>query len=258
MTQEARVGGLGEALGQAVARVKARPTDVAGKLDLADLLIVTGDLERADSHLDLAGTMDPGFAVKAALVRQLIRAETHRRDVIFAGRAPDLVLETDGTIAAHLQRLLDWREGRPGSVVDTEAGAVAGRVDGAPFVGVRDLDDRFAGVLEVLTSTGKYFWIPWGAIQSLTLAPPQRWRDIVWRQAELDVSDGPSGVVYIPAIYPCAPGEAGEALQTGRETDWKEDHGLVRGLGLKTLLIGDDCLSLNDFTTLMTDGRAQS
>ena len=258
MTQDVRAGGLGEALAQAVARVKARPTDVAGKLDLADLLIVTGDLERADSHLDLAGTMDPGFAVKAALVRQLIRAETQRREVVFAGRAPELVQDVDRIIEGHLQRWLDWREGRQVEVPQADGRDLGGSVDGASFVGVRDLDDRFSGVLEVLTSTGKYFWIPWSAVQSLTLAPPQRWRDIVWRQAELDLTDGPSGVVYIPAIYPAAPGEAGEALQSGRQTDWKDEHGLVRGLGLKCLLVGDDCLSLNDFTTLLIAEPAQS
>ena len=36
--------------------------------------------------------------------------------------------------------------------------AVRGTVDGQPFSGLRDLDDLNASFMEVLTSTGKYYW----------------------------------------------------------------------------------------------------
>ena len=48
------------------------------------------------------------------------------------------------------------RRGRP----KPERPVVAGRRDGTDFADFRDADDLWAGNFEVLTTTGKYFWIP--------------------------------------------------------------------------------------------------
>ena len=63
-------------------------------------------------------------------------------------------------------------------------------------------DDLTAGVLEVVTSTGKYYWIGLEQIIRLEFAPPKTVRDLLWRQADLEVKKGPTGVVYIPVLYP--------------------------------------------------------
>ncbi len=130
---------------------------------------------------------------------------------------------------------------------------VKGRLNDVPFEGVRDLDDRVADALEVLTSTGKYYWIPWTRVSSLTLPPPERLRDLIWRKAELEVSEGPSGVVYIPATYLAQPGEATALQRLGRETDWVEQGGLTRGLGQRCLLVGEDIVPLSDIQTLVVE-----
>ena len=108
---------------------------------------------------------------------------------------------------------------------------------------MRDLDDRTADVLELLTPTGKYVWAPWSQVVSLTLRPLERPRERVWRPAELELRGAPSGVVYLPMIYP-APAEAmTDALRLGRETEWVDRAGLTCGLGQRCLLVGEEMLS---------------
>jgi len=222
-------------------RVRAEPAVAGHRMDLADVLIVRGELERADAQLDLAATQDPAVAVTAALARQLVRAAVAREDCFAARRPPELVGDADAGVAAAVARLA-------GLDAPSTGDGPAGTVDGRSFAGIRDGDDRTAEVVEVLTSTGKYMWLSWNQVAALSVRPPERLRDLVWRQAELEVRGGPSGVVYLPAIYPGADMTDGQRL--GRETAWVEDGGTVRGLGLRTWLVGEEALALGEFAEL--------
>jgi type VI secretion system protein ImpE len=122
---------------------------------------------------------------------------------------------------------------------------VAGTCNGQPFDDLRDLDDRLAGVLEVITATGKYYWVPWSSLRTLELAPPERPADLLWRKAEIDVAGGPEGQVFIPVRYPTPTGDGwDDQLRLGRATTWGgEDPGPVHGLGQRMLLVGQDSLA---------------
>ena len=222
-------------------KVRAEPARAAHRVGLADILIVQGDLERADSQLDLAAAQDTSLALPIALTRQLIRAATARNETWTQRRPPELVTEADAGIAAALARLA-------GVGHDALEAELSGTVDGRAFTGLRDADDRMAEVLEVLTSTGKYVWVSLAQVTSLKLANPERPRDLVWRRAELEVRGGPSGVVYLPAVYPAV--TMSDAQRLGRETDWVEQGAETLGLGLRTFLVGDDALAIGEFGDL--------
>ena len=245
-----RAGDLAGAQATLIDTVKADPGDAKRRIELAEVLIAAGDLERADTHLGAAQGLDTSFAVAIALTRQLVRAAVWRNEVFEKGRAPELVSERTIAVDAGLAALLAERDGAPGTPDDDPAlEAIAGTIDGRAFTGWRDADDRTAGVLEVLTSTGNYVWVPLSAVKSLKLLPVERLRDVVWRGAELDIDGGPSGVVYLPTIYHAPVTELTDAYRLGRATDWVEGA-RVRGLGLRTWLLGDDALSPTDFTLI--------
>ncbi len=245
-----RAGDLDGARAALVAAIQADPADVRHRLGLAEVLIVMGDLERADTHLNAAQNLDVSYGVAVALTRQLIRAATWRAETFDAGRPPELVTPRTTAIDAGLATILALRDG-PAVARDDDAmpDDLHGTVDGHAFVGWRDGDDRTAGVLEILTSTGNYVWVSLAQVQAVRLQPVTRLRDTVWRPAEVDLADGPSGVVYLPVIYHAATAEMTAAQRMGRETDWV-DAPVVRGLGLRTWLIGDDVLSPGDFTEI--------
>ncbi|WP_309644014.1 type VI secretion system accessory protein TagJ [Phenylobacterium sp.] len=253
---------LGAARAMLQDRVKAKPSHVGHRFELAELLLVLGEWERADNQFDLIATQDLAYGLRVALIRQLIRGELARREVFAEGRTPDLIGDATAEVEAALKVLLELRtEGDPAAVreaADLAATPLVGTIDGRPFVGVRDLDDRTAGVLEVLTSTGKYFWIPWASVRSLELKAPEHLRDLIWRPAELDVVDGPDGVVYIPTTYVAPEADKSAAHRLGRQTDWIDERGVVRGVGLRCLLVGDDVVSLAEFSDLSLEGTETS
>ncbi len=235
-------------------QVKAQPNNVVARFELAEVLLLLGDWARADNQYDLVSTQDTSYGVLVALIRQLIRAELARAEVFAEGRAPELIGDATTQVEMALRVLVEFRAGGDAAATREAADAVApslhGTVDGRDFTCVRDLDDATADVLEVLTSTGKYFWIPWSQVRALHLRAPEHLRDLIWRPADLDVIDGPDGVVYIPTTYVGQEARKTGATRLGRETDWVEDGGLTRGVGLRCLLLGDEVVSLSDFSDL--------
>ena len=251
MIQHSDVVGARETLVQSV---KKSPSDVEARYMLAETLIVQGDWARAETHLDLLSTQDPSWGVHVALLRQLLRAAVHRDEVFAQGRAPDLVTPPSQEIETGLRILMAARAGDDASALreaaDDAAPTLTGLVDDRPYETLRDLDDRTADVLELLTSTGKYVWAPWSAVVSLELRPVVRIRDLVWRAAELELRDGPTGVVYLPMTY-----HAGAETMTGsqllaRQTEWVEIGGLTCGVGQRCLLIGDDLAPFSEIGRL--------
>jgi type VI secretion system protein ImpE len=127
---------------------------------------------------------------------------------------------------------------------------VSGSHGGHAFDDMRDADDLLAASFEVLTTTGKYFWVPFERVQSVEFHAPRRPRDLLWRRASMSVAEGPDGDVYIPAIY-APPEGADESLLLGRSTDWVgPESGPVRGLGLRTFLLGEEAATIMELGTL--------
>ena len=254
---------LGDAIAAANAEVRRRPTDLGARVLLAELLLFDGNLERADVLLDAAAQADPTAAVVAAEFRQLLRAEIARRQMSREGRVPEFLGEPTAALRAALAAQVALRAGdmaeaaRQAAEIETlrpRAPGVAKRGDGdgdLAFDDFRDVDDLCAGFFEVLTTTGKYFWVPTERVASIAFHPPRRPRDLAWRRATISVKDGPDGEVYVPAIYDCPrPGLADE-YRLGRSTDWIEEAGApVRGIGQRVFLAGDEALGIMELGEL--------
>lgn len=254
LDEQIRAGDLDGARATLIEAVRANPSDAKHRLAFADLLIVLGDFERADTHLNAAQNLDVSYGMAVALTRQLIRAAIWRGETFDKGRPPELVTARTAEVDVALAALLAERDGSDAAVDDSDIlMALTGTVDERAFTGWRDADDRTAGVLELLTSTGNYVWVPLEHVRAIRLDPVERLRDIVWRPAEVDIADGPTGVVYLPVIYHAAAAEQTAQHRLGRATDWIEGP-RVRGLGLRTWLIGDEDLAPSDFTQLTING----
>jgi type VI secretion system protein ImpE len=118
------------------------------------------------------------------------------------------------------------------------------------FDDLRDVDDLLAGNFEVLTSTGKYFWIPTERVVSAAFHPPKRPRDLIYRRVSMTVADGPDGDVYMPTIY-ASSDDMTELQRLGRETDWQQaEGGPVRGVGQRVFLVGDDDVAVMELGEL--------
>jgi type VI secretion system protein ImpE len=258
-----RAGQLQPALEAANAAVRKAPADLGARVLLAEILIFVGNLERADVILDAAGQADPEAAMVVAEFRQLLRADMARRQLRRDGRVPEFLGEPTNTQRLQLAALVALRAGDMAEAARLTAEAEVGRPHVAGFSGdakfddFRDADDLCAGSVEVLTTTGKYFWIPTERVLTVEFHPPKRPRDLLWRRASMSVSDGPDGDVYLPAIYGNDDPALDDSLKLGRATDWLEQAGApVRGIGQRVFLVGEDAVSIMDLTTLEFDQTA--
>jgi type VI secretion system protein ImpE len=252
-----RAGKLDAAIATANAGVRNNPVDLGSRILLAELLLFAGNIERADVILDAAARIDPTAAVAVAEFRQLLRAETARRQHRGEGRVPEFIGEPTPALRATLAALVALRAGdrdeaaRCAAEAEASRPRVPGRAGDAPFDDFRDADDLGAGFFEVLTTTGKYFWIPTERAISIDFHPPRRPRDLAWRRASVSVADGPDGDVYFPVIYQADQPDVADELRLGRTTDWVgPEDGLVLGLGQRVFLVGDEARNIMDLTTL--------
>ncbi len=251
-----RAGNLTEAVAAAQAAVRKAPTDLDARVLLAELLIFAGNPERADVLLDAASTIDPSTGIVVAEFRQLIRADMARRQLFRDGRVPELLSDPTEVQRLQLQALVALRENNMEEAAKCAAAAEEARPRAAGFHNdtaiddFRDADDLMAGTIEVLTTTGKYFWIPTERVISAEFHPPKRPRDLIWRRVTMSVSEGPDGEVYVPAIY-AGSEPTTDLLRLGRETDWTDpDAGPVRGIGQRVFLAGEEDIAIMEIGTL--------
>ena len=227
--------------------VKNNPTDIPARSFLCEMLCFAGAFERVDAQLETISKQDAKAMVGVSLFRQIVQAEQHRQDFYAEGRAPEFLVEPAPHIKMVVEASIAIREGESAKAaellarVEEERPKLSGTCNGEAFEDVRDLDDVSAPFLEVLTSTGKYFWAPFESIESIEFTPPERPRDLIWREAHLIIHGGPDGNVYIPALYPGTCREENDnQLRLGRGTEWRGADGEpVRGFGQRTLLFGE-------------------
>ncbi|NDC54567.1 MAG: SciE type virulence protein, partial [Planctomycetia bacterium] len=149
----------------------------------------------------------------------------------------------DAGIRARLEAFVLARDGgRAAAGAAVEAAerarpALPGTLEERAFADFRDLDDITAGVFEVLTHTGKYYWVPMSRVERIEFTPPSRPLDLLWRTARMVVRDAFDAEVHLPAVYGTA-ADLDDGLRLGRRTDWLGADGeAVVGVGRRTFVI---------------------
>ena len=255
---------LGPAIAAANAEVRRSPGDLGARILLAEFLLFAGAIDRADVILDAAATADPSSAVVVAEFRQLLRAETARRQLSRDGRVPEFLGDPPPALRAALAAHVALRAGDIAEAARCAAEAEdirprvpgfikAGGEDGGEtaFDDFRDVDDLCAGYFEVLTTTGKFYWVPTERVASIVFHPPKRPRDLAWRRATISVNEGPDGEVYVPAIYDRLLPDLADDYRLGHGTEWSDEaSGPVRGIGQRVFLAGDDAIGIMDIAEL--------
>jgi type VI secretion system protein ImpE len=243
-------GQLSDAITAATGLVKTSPKDLEHRWMLGELLILAGQYERADAQFDTIMTLEPKAAVAVTPIRQLLRAETARRQFYDEGRLPELLDGASPQVRDRLEAFVLLRDGKPteaGSVVEraeTARPSLAGTLTAAgqtrAFEDLRDLDDITAGVFEVYTQTGKFYWIEMERVERISFTPATRPLDLLWREAQLAVKDAFDATVHVPAIYGTLTG-ADDPSRLGRRTEWIGREGdAVVGVGRRSFVLNGE------------------
>jgi len=246
-------GRLAEAIERQEALVGERPAEVSPRIALVELLLFDGDMDAVRTHLAIVDSDDPAWPDAARTFRQIARAERRRSCSV---RKPIIVPEPPAKHArARWMAVRSLRDGDPALAqkwidrADARAPLLRGFVDGQEFDELRDVDDRFASILEAFVD-GRYVWFPWEAVSRVKLEPAKYVMDRFARFARIRMKDGVEHEAYLPLIYPGSYDRDG-VHAVGLETDLLgDDGGPVRAIGGKELVVDDEEIALGDVTMI--------
>lgn len=252
-------GELTPAIEAIQAHLRETPSASDWRACLVELLCIASDLQRADQVLEHLARNHPDWLAGAANLRQLLRAQQARLALREGQLAEDVVATPGESLEALLKLHADLHAGDVAAAGESAGVLEATRVEagfqcGDQAGGIRDCDDSLNGYLEALGTDGHFYLWQWAEIDSIGFEPPASPLEWVWRRARVALTNGRQGEVLLPLTYADS---ATDAQKLGRETDWVEHgSGLVSGLGLKLLLLGDTAVPLDGRQELARQSRA--
>jgi type VI secretion system protein ImpE len=257
-----QAGDLDKALALAEGGVRDNPSCPLARAVLADVLLIRGEFERAETHLGAVLRFDPSQEREVGSLLQMLRAECDRQQVFAEGRSPEFLIPPTESMKLRLGALAHLRAGdaarahemlRGASEIETGYMAIADGGAAAPFA---DWDSRFGTTLEGLSASGKYYWIPLSAVLSIEFGRVRTLRDLAWRSAVVTLGDaarppsadaGTSGNVaflFMPTRYPGSESSVDGLLRAGCATEWSEPvPGVGIGVGQRVYLHGDAAIA---------------
>ena len=240
-------GQLAEAREAVTQQVRANPNDVECRTFLFELLCFEGELGRAEKQLDVIAQQNEQSEWGVQVYRNLLAAETVRRQVFEAGLRPEFLEDPAADVIAHWEGVSRWHVS-PAEAAAQIAAADAqvggpGTVGDDPFDLCQDCDDLVAPVFEMHVIRD-YVWVPWSQIESLEVSPPERPRDLIWIPVRVTLRGGRQQRGYAPVLY-YGSHQSDPSHQMGRATDWETDEGgITRGVGHRMVLAGDEAYPL--------------
>jgi type VI secretion system protein ImpE len=254
-----KAGRLQEAITAQMGHIKDDPLNQSKRVFLFELLLFAGDLDRARKHLGTVKYDDPAVQLAVSHYQNLLEAEAARRKLFSDGEAPGFFMEPPAHLQLRLSAVAMLREGKATEATQLLKQAdeafpveqLKGSLNEKPFVGLRDADDVFGPILEVM-ARGRYFWVPLDQVLGVAANAPKYPRELIYMPARLTLNDGQEGEVFLPALYPGTQDHADEKVKLGRGHDWQAGPGdVVRGRGSRLFLVGDDNVPLIDWRNLV-------
>ena len=222
-------GRLDSAIETLGAELRNAPADATRRTFLFELLSFAGQYDRAEKQLDVLARGGTDAELAVLPYRAALQAERVREHMFSTGDFPTGLAPTP----------------------------VAGTINGRPFLSIEDGDPRVGARLEVMAG-GRYMWIPFAYLETVTLEPPRMLRDLRWTPARVTTSasmrEMELGEVLLPALSPGAWRLQDAELKLGRAADWEElADGSYAPVGQKVLRVDGELVPLLEVRELVID-----
>ena len=232
-----KAGQLDEALACAQDAVRTAPAEARPRVLLFQLFSVLGQWERALTQLNVLRDMDAECMVLAEIFRPVLQCEALREEVFAGKRSPLIFGEPTEWIGLLVQANALLAQGQAAAALELrdkafEAGAATpGKLNDQSFEWIADADSRFGPMVEAIID-GKYYWVPFFRIASLTIEAPEDLRDLVWTAAQFTWANGGEAPGFIPTRYPGTEKATDNSLRLARKTEWNDQgHEVFFGVG---------------------------
>lgn len=238
-------------------RVQQQPSDLSARSGLWQIFALQGQWDRAHKQLEVMLQLDASWAMEVQACHGLLLAEEQRGRVFAGQEAPVCVGEPEpwfAQLAAGLKLLAQGQKAEAAALffeAQQAAPSRGGDWNGEAFDWLCDGDARLGPCLEIIVQ-GKYLWLPWHRLRTLTLRPPAEPRDMLWQPALIELTDDGAIEAFIPMRYP-APRNDAESLS--RITNWEAlDEQLYIGHGQKAVITNQQEFGLLDLRKLHMAG----
>jgi type VI secretion system protein ImpE len=254
-----QAGRLKEARQQLVAEVKAAPSDPGKRTLLFQVLALSGEWDKADTHLDVIASQDVKAEIGVQLYKNLIAAEREREAVLSLERLPAILPKVPPYLETYLNARRKLEEGKVEEAgeyfrqADLARPQVSGRVNGAPFDDFRDTDTFLEYFLEAMVQD-HYVWIPFESIREMSIPAPKTLMDLLWTTGRVTTGEGLVMNCILPVLYPGSHSHEDDRVKLGRMTDWVSLGGpYFRGVGQHVFRIGEVETALLEIRELAFD-----
>lgn len=245
-----KAGQLSKARGQLIADVKSAPADHSVRTLLFQTLVICGEWDKAEHHLNTIVLQDPKTETGVQVYKNLLHAEKERLEVFNQGRRPSFMPETPAYLESYLsawQKLLDNQTESAKEIfdqIDHQIPQPVGVVNGNNFCGITDTDQFLSRFLETFTYE-HYVLIPFESIRELTIDAPKTLFDLIWAGARVTTWEGLNINCYLPVLYPESYLHQDDRVKLGRMTDWQSlGGGYSKGNGQHVYQVGTEEISI--------------
>ncbi|WP_049631889.1 type VI secretion system accessory protein TagJ [Cellvibrio sp. pealriver] len=222
--------------------IRKNPGRCEYRIHIAQLLMVTGEWQKALQQLQTAAQLDKKAVAMAQTYRALIQAEIQREHV-FQGKVepqffttPDdwQILLAEALIARSHQQIDASEKFQQQAYAD--APALTFSINENEVEWLADGDSRLGPVCEVFIN-GNYYWLPFNQIQQMNIDHPQDLRDLVWIPATITLTDFSRHFGFLPSRYVGSYQHDNDQLSLANLTQWQalSEH-CWSGVGQKMLI----------------------
>jgi type VI secretion system protein ImpE len=235
---------LTDLLAEGQSSVKNDPANAKRRVMLFQLMLLSGQWDRALTQLYVIKEMDGESGDFARTYREVIRCELFRKEVFAGSRTPLVLGEPQEWLAklAEAVRLVGQGNVEEAAALRAAAfeaaPAVPGKLNGEPFQWIADADVRLGPVCEAMVN-GKYYWVPFERLSRIEIEAPTDLRDLIWVPAQLTFQNGGEQVAFLPARYPGSESAEDDDVRLSRKTEWR-DLGADTHVGVGQRMLATD------------------
>jgi type VI secretion system protein ImpE len=218
---------LADLLAEGQSSVRSDPANAKRRVMLFQLMILSGQWDRALTQLYVVKEMDAEANDFVRTYREVVRCELFRKEVFAGARTPLVLGEPQEWIAKLTEATRLLGEGKVSEAAGLRAAAfeaapaVPGRLNGEAFEWIADADVRLGPVCEAMLN-GKYYWIPFERLARIDIEAPSDLRDLIWAPAKLTFQNGGEQVAFLPARYPGSEAAEDDEIRLCRKTEWRD------------------------------------
>jgi type VI secretion system protein ImpE len=245
-----KAGRLSDARRVLIEEVKSAPSDVGKRTLLFQVLALGGEWDKAQRHLDLISSQDPGRTVGVHVYLDIVKAERERLKVITALQQPSIFPEPPAYSGRYMEYLAALKSGSYDTAkeiiteIDALRPEIKGSLNDKPFEGFCETDARLFCFLEAFIHD-RYVWVPFEFIRELVVVEPRTSFDLIWVTASITTWEGLSVNCCLPVVYPETSSHDDEQAKLGRLTDWVPlGGGFSKGVGQHVYQAGDEDISI--------------